>query len=157
MGMDIHDERALLLQQFRIILQGVKTHFAKVESQTGLGGSKIWALSLVDAQPGMSVGNLARAMCIRQPTASQMVKQLQLLGHMDVRAHPKDGRALQLYLTTEGRRLLDRAPLPHAGVLPQAIDELDETTVKRLRQDLDALSRRMGVSPTGAVTPMDRL
>lgn len=155
--MDVTDERALLLQQFRMILQAVKTHFVQVERKTGVGGSKVWALSLIGARPGMGVGDLAQAMCIRQPTASQMVKQLQLLGYLEARPHPTDRRALQLYLMSNGKALLEKAPLPHAGVLPQAIDELDDATVHRMRHDLDTLSRVMGVNIAGATTTLDRL
>jgi DNA-binding MarR family transcriptional regulator len=155
--MSTTDERALLLQQFRMILQSVKTHFAQVERQTGVGGSKIWALSLVHANPGMGVGDLAKAMCIRQPTASQMVKQLHLLGHLVVKPHPNDGRALQLSLSLSGCHLLDKAPTPYAGVLPQAIDELDDQTVERLRIDLDKLSHLMGANTASATTPLDTL
>lgn len=155
--MDVTDERALLLQQFRMILQAVKTHFVQVERKTGVGGSKVWALSLIAARPGMGVGDLAQAMCIRQPTASQMVKQLQLLGYLEARPHPTDRRALQLYLMSNGKALLEKAPLPHAGVLPQAIDELDDATVHRMRHDLDTLSRVMGANIAGATTTLDRL
>lgn len=155
--MNTNDDRALLLQQLRIILQSVKTHFAHVERKTGVGGSKIWALSLVQVQPGIGVGDLAKAMCIRQPTASQMVKQLQLLGYLEVRAHPTDGRALQLFLTVNGRSLLDKAPTPYAGLLPQAIDELDTQTVRRLQQDLEILTGLMGASPDGASALLDKL
>lgn len=155
--MTAQNDRALLLQQFRMVLQTVKSHFAQVERETGIGGSKVWALSLVKAQPGIGVGELARTMCVRQPTASQMVKHLQLQGLLETRPHPKDGRALQLYLTTAGQDLLEKAPVPYAGVLPQAIDQLDEETVRRMRRDLHTLAGIMGASAASANMPLDRL
>lgn len=150
-------QRAELLKQFRVVLQAIKSHFTSVERTTGIGGAKVWALSLVDAQPGIGVTELAKAMSVRQPTASQMVKQLHLQGYLEARPHPTDRRAVQLHLSSNGRTLLDKAPQPHAGVLPQAIEQLDEETVGRLLHDLHQLAKAMGASETAATTTLDKL
>lgn len=152
------DEASMvLLQQFRVVLKAVKTHFQQVERVTGVGGSQVWALSLVAAQPGITVGELARALGVRQPTASVLSRHLVQQRLIETVPHPQDRRSVQLYATAAGQLLLQRAPQPFSGVLPKALAELDTDTQRRLTADLGALIRAMGADPGGAGTPLDQL
>lgn len=152
------DEASMvLLQQFRVVLKSVKTHFQQVERVTGVGGSQVWALSLVAAQPGITVGELARALSVRQPTASVLSRHLVQQRLIESVPHPQDRRSVQLYPTAAGQLLLQRAPQPFSGVLPKALAELDTQTQRRLSADLGALIHAMGADPSGASTPLDQL
>ena len=58
---------------------------------------------------------------------------------LDYIVHTRDGRAVKLRLRPAGARVLKRTPGPFAGVLPEALAALDETTLARLESDLTAL------------------
>ena len=75
----------------------------------------------VRQRPGLGVNELAAAMSVRQPTASNLVKNLTQQGLIEVRREGPDRRAVQLHILPEGRRVLRRAPGPFAGVLPEAL------------------------------------
>lgn len=147
----------VLLQQFRVVLKAVKSHFQQVERITGVGGSQVWALSLVAQKPGMTVGDLARALSVRQPTASVLARQLVQARLLESVPNPLDRRSVQLFATAAGQLLLERAPLPFSGVLPKALAELDNTAQRRMIADMGALIRAMGADPGGAGTPLDQL
>ena len=58
---DLDDAGKQVLRQFRQVYNAVRTHFQKVEKIVGLGGSMVWALSLVRDRPGIGVRGLAEA------------------------------------------------------------------------------------------------
>lgn len=146
-----------VLRQFRVVFNSVKTHFQQVEKVSGLGGAQVWALSIVRDSPGIGVGGLARAMDVRQPTASNLVRGLAGLGLLEVRREGADRRAVQLHLLPAGQRLLRRAPGPFAGVLPQALDALDRDALQRLEADLAVLIARLGADPQAGQVPLGQM
>lgn len=99
-----------VLQQFRIVFNAVKTHFQQVERKAGLGGAQVWALAIIRERPGIGVGELANALNVRQPTASIIVRNLTQQGLVEAGRDGLDRRSVQLRITTEGRKVLRRAP-----------------------------------------------
>lgn len=130
---------ALVLRQFRIVFNAVKTHFQQVEKQAGIGGAHLWALSIVRDHPGVGVTELAARMDIHQSTASNLVKSLGERGLLAIERNGSDRRTVQLRVQAAGAKILKRAPAPFSGVLPRALAGLDEATLKRLSKDLAIL------------------
>ncbi len=151
------DPPTRVLRQFRIVFNAVKTHFQQVERKAGIGGAQVWALSIIRDHPGMGVNRLAAAMSVRQPTASNLVRSLSDQGLVEVRREGADKRAVQLHVLPEGRKLLRRAPGPLAGVLPEALADLDSATLKRLETDLARLIHSLGADERAANTPLATL
>lgn len=148
---------ARVLRRFRLVFNAVKSHFRQVERKAGLGGAQLWALSVVRDQPGIGVVRLARAMDIHQTTASNLVKGLAALGLVEVHRAASDRRTVQLHATAEGLRVLHRAPAPLAGVLPDALQRLDEATLERLDRDLGRLIAELGVDERAAGIPLAQM
>lgn len=154
----IPQEPALrVLRQFRLVFNSVKTHFQQVEKQAGVGGAQVWALSIIRDQPGVGVNDLAKAMDVRQPTASNLVKALVDQGHIEVRKEGQDRRAVQLYVLPSGARVLRRTPGPFSGVLTEALASLDGATLQRLEGDLAALIRSLNPDERGAGIPLGEM
>lgn len=150
---ETHESAARVLRRFRIVFNAVKTHFQQVERAAGLGGAQLWALSVVAAQPGIGVSQLARAMDVHQTTASNLVKQLLAGELVEAARDDTDRRSVRLSIRPRGRRLLARAPGPFSGVLPEALDRLPPDVLARLEADLGVLielldaDRRAGRKP----------
>lgn len=153
----VGDPAARVLQQFRIVFNAVKAHFQQVERRAGVGGAQIWALSIVRDRGGLGVNDLARAMSVRQPTASNLVKNLAQQGLIEVRREGPDRRAVQLHVLPDGRRLLRRAPGPFAGVLPEALASLDEASLLRLESDLAKVIKALKVDDRAGSIPLAQL
>lgn len=143
-----------VLRQFRIVFNAVRSHFQQVERESGLGGVQIWALSLIRERPGLGVNELAAALSVRQPTASNLVKGLVRLGLVEVRREGSDRRMVQLHALPAADAVLNRAPGPAAGVLPAALARLDTAALVRLETDLDALISALGADPRAADLPL---
>ena len=146
-----------VLRQFRLIFNTVKTHFQQMEKRAGLGGAQVWALSVIRDRPGIGVNDLARAMDVRQPTASNLVKSLSDHDLVDVRKHERDRRAVMLHLRPAAAAVLRRVPGPFTGVLPDALASLDEATLQRLERDLAVLIQRLAADERAAKIPLGQL
>ena len=148
---------ARVLRQFRLVFNSVKTHFQQVERKAGVGGAQLWALSVVHAHPGIGVTELARRMDIHQTTASNLVRQLVAAGLLVAERKGSDRRAVQLRALAAGTRVLRKAPGPFAGVLPDALVQLDAATLQRLEADLAALLAVLRPDERGAGIPLAQM
>jgi len=144
-----------VLRQFRIVFNAVKSHFRQVEKAAGVAGAQLWALSVIQSQAGLGVNDLARAMDVHQSTASNLVKALIQQQLVVAGKDGPDRRSVTLRLTDLGSSVLDKAPQPFAGVLPDALASLDAATLARLEQDLAVLISALNATDVhSAHTPL---
>ena len=151
---DTAEPAVRVLRRFRLVFNTVKSHFRTVEAQAGISGAQLWALSVVQAHPGIGVGELARAMDVHQSTASNLLRVLTEKTLVIADRGGADRRAVQLQLTPRGTRLLAKAPGPFTGVLPEALGRLDRRTLARLDRDLARLIEQLGADERGANIPL---
>lgn len=150
------DSAQRVLRQFRIVFNSVKTHFRQTERRAGLGGAQVWALSVIRERPDIGVSELARALDVKQPTASNLVRSLVEQELVEARRDEHDGRAVRLRLRPAAARVLRRAPGPFAGVLPEALATLDARTLQRLERDLAVLIEALGGDEGAAAIPLSQ-
>jgi DNA-binding MarR family transcriptional regulator len=151
---ELGEPAARVLRRFRLVFNAVKAHFQQVERSAGVGGAQLWALSIIREHPGRGVNDLARAMDVKQSTASNLVRALAERGLIAIARDAADRRAVQLDILPAGRKVLRQAPGPFAGVLPQALASLDAATLERLDADLATLIAVLGADPHGANIPL---
>jgi DNA-binding MarR family transcriptional regulator len=148
------DERAALelktLQEFRTIFGSARRHDAEVRRLARISGSQLWALSEIAGAGGMRVNDLAERMALHQTTASNLVNALVERKLARRARDDEDQRVVRLYVTTEGKRLLLRAPGPYAGLLVDALRQLDTPDLSRLRKALAELTRLLRDAATEA-------
>ncbi|WP_332823750.1 MarR family winged helix-turn-helix transcriptional regulator [Ramlibacter sp.] len=145
---------ARVLRRFRLVFNAIKAHFRSVEKKAGISGAQVWALSVVRDQPGIGVGDLARAMDVHQSTASNLLRALIDAGLVVSGRGAADRRAVQLQVTPKGQRILKKAPGPFTGLLPDALQRLDTATLNRLDRDLGRLIDELGIDERGASFPL---
>lgn len=132
-------QAALVLRQFRVVFNAVRSHFLQVEKQVGIGGAQVWALHALASQPGLSMNDLAGAMDIHQSTASNLIRQLLKSGLVRTEKSATDRRSVKLYIEPAGQAILERAPGPFQGVLPEALNRLPPQTLQQLQKNLATL------------------
>ena len=151
---DETEAAARVLRRFRLVFNTVKSHFRAVETKAGISGAQLWALSVVHANPGIGVGDLARAMDIHQSTASNLLRALLEKNLVVAERGDEDRRAVQLQCTARAAKVLAKAPGPFSGVLPEALGRLDQRTLARLDRDLGALISELGADERAAGIPI---
>lgn len=150
-------QTAVVLRRFRVVFNAVRTHFKQVEKQVGLGGAQVWALSLIRDQPGIGLGDLARGMDVHQSTASNLVKGLLQKGLIRADKGSADKRQVQLVALPEALSLLAQVPGPFEGVLPEALEKLPASTLKRLDHDLAELIHLLKADEATGNIPLAQL
>src|SRR3954468_8674164 len=134
---------AEVLGRFREGFRAAKLHFAAVQRIAGISGAQLWALSEINAQPGLRVSDLTQRMSLHQSTVSNLVEKLNSAGLLRRIREAGDNRVVRLQLTSAGRKVLARAPSPARGVLPDALDKLDGRSLKKLSSALESLVKEM--------------
>lgn len=145
------------LQQFRIIIGAIRSHFHSLEKACGIPGAQVWMLSAIDADPGITVSLLSQNLSIHVSTASNMLNKLEKSELIYRIRDESDRRVVCLRLTAKGERVLKRAPRPLSGLIPYALDKLPRSTLSRMNKDLDKLIMAMGVDENSASKPMSDL
>lgn len=143
-----------VLRQFRVVFNAVKAHFRQVEREAGVGGAQLWALSVIEQRAGIGVTELARELDIHQSTASNLIKSLVERGLVAAAREGIDRRSVSLRIQPAGSEVLGRAPLPFAGVLPDALSDLDPGTLARLEQDLAQLIVKLEADEAAGKVPL---
>ena len=132
-----------VLQRFRVLIRTAQRHSQWVERQSGVTGAQLWALCELAEKPGLRVGEVAKLMALHQSTASNMIDKLESAGLVRKERTAADQRVVRLYLTKAGEGLLESAPSPARGVIPEALRLLSSEELDRLQADLDGLLTRV--------------
>ncbi|HQN65430.1 MAG TPA: MarR family transcriptional regulator [Methylophilus sp.] len=134
------------LKLFRIIFKSANKHFHEIEQAVGIGGASLWALFEIDKAEEMTITQLADAMSIHQSTASNLIDSLEYKECIEKIRSTTDRRVIFLKATKHGRSLLAKAPLPHKGILPDALMKMDGNDLaalnKQLAQLVDSMQRK---------------
>ena len=76
---------------------------------SGVTMPQLTLLDWVAASPGCGVHEIADGLGLTAPTISVGVRRLEKAGLLERQPDPQDGRAIQLFLTTQGQALYRRA------------------------------------------------
>jgi DNA-binding MarR family transcriptional regulator len=155
---DTNELAAEVLGRFREVFRAAKLHFAAVQRVAGVSGAQLWALSEINAQPGLRVSDLTQKMSLHQSTVSNLVEKLNSARLLRRVREAGDNRVVRLQLTGAGKKVLARAPNPARGVLPDALDKLDRRSLKKLSSSLESLVKEMKVrAPSATKTHLENI
>jgi MarR family transcriptional regulator, organic hydroperoxide resistance regulator len=153
-----HRKMLEVLALFRIVFKSIRQHYGIVERRTGISGAQLWALAQIAEHPGITVGELARALAVHQSTASNLLRELEAAGLLNRKKVREDLRSVRLQATAKGHAVLKRAPRPLIGVLQQALSDLPSANLDAMHRQLQALIAAMAVKASGArVLPLSEI
>ena len=145
------NEAAAVVQLLRRLFKGVHVYSKAVLKRTGLSGPQIWALTIIAAEPGLSLRELAGRMFAHPSTVSGVVERLVQRNALERRTDPEDRRGIKLSLTPAGQRLLKRSPPPVQVGLRRALLRMAAPELRQLRLNLEAIAHETEV--TGVEAP----
>lgn len=134
------------LKQFRIIYGSVRQHFREVEKTCGISGSQLWILQEVSRSTGIGVSELAGKLSVHQSTCSLLVEKLVTKKLILKERSKEDQRRVGLYVTKEAERILQLAPGPAEGVLPEALSALPQDVLLSLNSALGQVIDQLQIS-----------
>ena len=132
---------AEVVNDLRRLFKAIHEYSKAILRKTGLSGPQLWALTVLDGTPALSLNALSERLFAHPSTVSGIVDRLEQRGAVRRAPDPEDGRGIRLSLTPVGRRLVRRSPPPVQLGLRRALEEMPTPQLRRLRFSLDQLVR----------------
>lgn len=104
-----------------------------------------WMLLVISKAAPLSLGELARAMWMDNPTVSRMVQQMTQRGYLTVGPDPNHGRRIRIRLTQEGVALCEKLANICEGLRLQAEKGMTDEETAMLKELLSKFMRNLDV------------
>src|SRR5579872_214556 len=127
------------------IFQSIDHFSRKSLREFGVSGPLVWALRTIRDAECTTLDDLARRIHLPPGTVSGLVERLEERGAAARRAAFEGDGALELRLTSSGRRLLSEAPEPPQSRIARGIERLSLLELSCLHQAVAILNRLMDV------------
>lgn len=127
------------LKKIRIVVRAAQRHSNWIEKQCGVTGAQLWVMQELHEAPGLRVGDVSERLAIHQTTTSNLVDALVKKGYVTKTRDVEDQRVVKLGLTVKGEEVINHAPTPARGLLPESLQKLDAKQLRDLNKSLQAL------------------
>ena len=117
----------------------------KAEHDTGLTGSQLLVVKLLDEESPMKVTDLARRMYLHPATMVGLLDRLEIKGLVQRIRSDKDRRVVHVSITDQGRELVRISPEVAKGLLVQGLEPLTDKKVKAISDGLELIVNLLGV------------
>ncbi|MGD0166797.1 MAG: MarR family transcriptional regulator [Gaiellaceae bacterium] len=121
-----------LIEDLGAIRRLLRRRVRMAMTEPALPTAQIELLRLVEAEPGIRVGDAARALRLAPNTVSTLLRELKRAGLLESGADATDGRAVHLSLTEAARHRLVRWRDERSQVLSGALSVLSEADLLAL-------------------------
>jgi|SRR6476620_4100748 DNA-binding MarR family transcriptional regulator len=132
-----------VLDGIRRIVQNLRESSRWAEKHLGMTAAQLFVLQKLDEAPAQSLNELADRTHTHQSSVSTIVTRLVEQGLVTRRRSARDGRTIELQLSSRGRRLAVRAPDAAQQRLIQGIRDLPLTERRNLATALAGVARAM--------------
>jgi len=131
-----------VVKSLRRLFKGIHEYSKAMQRRSGLSAPQAWALTLAEADAGLSLGTLAERMYAHPSTVSGIVARLVNRGALRREKDPEDRRGIRVSLTPAGRRLLRESPPPVQAGLQHALERMPARRLQLLREALEDIVRQ---------------
>lgn len=125
----------------RKLFKAIHEYSKAVLGRTGFSGPQIWAMRILEANPGLSLGELAERMFAHPSTVSGIVDRLSERGAVVRTVDRADRRGVRLSVTAAGRHVVKTGPPPVQQGLSRALERMSAGRLRSLRRSLEEIVR----------------
>ncbi len=129
-------EIAEIVQTLRRLFRAIHEYSKAIQKGSGLSGPQVWALTILNAQAGLSARELAARMFVHPSTVTGIVNRLVRKGAITRTVDSSDRRGVRLSTTRLGGRILKTTPPPVQVGLTRALAALPPRRLRDLRTSL---------------------
>jgi len=134
-----------IIDDLRRVYYALAEQSRKVEHETGLTGSQLWVVKILDEASPLKVTDLARRMYLHPATMVGLLDRLELKGLVQRIRSDKDRRVVHVSITDQGRDLVRNSPEVAQGLLVKGLEPLTEKKVKAISDGLEQIVTILGV------------
>ncbi len=133
--------RALLAA--RALVDRMRTLYRELEQTTGAPISLHRALNGIGAEPGIQASQLAATLGMQRPAISHLLRTMAERGWIERVRAAADQRAVRVYLTAAGEKMLQLTAGRAVGMLQRSVRALGDADVERLAVALPLLVQQL--------------
>ncbi len=133
-----------IIDNIRRVFQVVDEQSKKVNRETGLTGTQLWAIKTIAKSSPVRVSNLARLMYLHPATIVGILNRLELQGLIKRLRTNDDRRVVNVELTNAGKELMAKAPQVAQGLLVAGLEELPLAKLQEIAAGLEELVHILG-------------
>jgi DNA-binding MarR family transcriptional regulator len=134
-----------IIDDIRRVFYVLAEQSRKAEYETGLTGSQLWVIKILDGASVMKVTDLARRMYLHPATMVGLLDRLEVKGLVQRTRSDKDRRVVHVTITDQGRVLVRNSPEVAQGLLVKGLEPLTEKKVKVISDGLEQIVKILGV------------
>jgi len=134
-----------IIDDIRRIFQSLSEQSKKVEHETGLTGSQLWVVKILDVTSPIKVTDLARRMYLHPATMVGLLDRLETKGMVQRTRSDRDRRVVHIVITDRGRELVRNSPELLQGLLVNGLEPLSEKKVRIISEGLEQIVKILGV------------
>lgn len=149
---DIHE----VLSSLRRVIRAADIHSKQLTKTVGLTSPQLLLLQAIkNTAENSTIGNLAKKISLSQATVTNIIDRLEARSLVTRKRSQTDKRYVWLYLTSEGEKVLDRAPTPLQEHFVQRFGKLDDWEQNMILSSLQRLALMMDASELDASPFLD--
>ncbi len=150
--MDAYTDLLIALRQ---ILRATDLQSKRLAREAGVSTAQLLTMQVIDEEPGIAVGAVAKSLNLTQATTTAVVKSLEERGLVRRKRDTQDRRRVLVSLTAAGRRALKRAPQALQDVLRQRFELLEGWEQLALVASLQRLAAMMDAQSLDAAPVLE--
>ena len=127
------DDAVICFKQLMATSFKLQRQLEEVLDPHGLVLSQFEALAKIGMKPGMIQQELVKHLLVTKGNVGALLDRLESLGWVERRADPNDRRANRLYLTTEGRTMIEQIIKKHRVFIAAAFKPMSGECREKLR------------------------
>jgi DNA-binding MarR family transcriptional regulator len=120
-----------------------KRMIATVERETGVAGLKWFILTRLEREDGRSQAEISRLYEMDPSRVTRTAQAMESEGLIWRERDPEDNRVVRMYLTDDGRRVLQKLPALNEHIRGRVRTVLSEAELRELRRMLEVLAGAM--------------
>ncbi|MBU8868172.1 MarR family winged helix-turn-helix transcriptional regulator [Paenarthrobacter aromaticivorans] len=129
-----------LAQQFRESLRLGVYLFRRLDPEGELTAAQLSLLSMI-SDGGLRVGDIAKNLGIKVPSATEQIIKLERAGLVTRQADPDDSRAVQVVITKAGTAAVESANQRRNAMVAGMLQELSTAEIEQLAAALPIISK----------------
>jgi MarR family transcriptional regulator, organic hydroperoxide resistance regulator len=135
-----------VVDDIRRIFQVLAEQSKRIESETGLTGSQLWVVKLLEETSPMKVSDLARRMYLNPATMVGLLDKLEAKGLVRRVRSAEDRRVVHIDLTEQGRELVNNSPEVTQSLLVKGLESITDKELQAIVDGLKSVVNILGAS-----------
>lgn len=148
------EQRALLAA--RALVDRMRTMYRELEQLTGAPIAVHRALACINGEPGIPASRLAASLGMQRSAMSHVLNDLSERGWIERTRDADDQRSIHIYITAEGRKLLQATSGRAVGNLQRAMTHLSDKDLEGVAAGIEMLLTHLPEAPTARSRPEKR-